>query len=170
MNALPRDACGDFEQYEVYCSSDSSGRGGSCPRILGTDDSENNGERRLPNLMRPSLVPGRSSERQRILQMMTKTKLPGPLKQQWHAVSVVARSVACPAIEALRDKRFLSDEAPPLPHPECSSPWRCKCVYLHHSDRRAIRRRATDRGRFPNPWVGKERREGLKARGRRADD
>ena len=102
--------------------------------------------------------------------MVTKPKLPGPLKQPWHAVSVLAGPMACPAIEALRDKRFLSDEAPPLPHPECSSRWRCKCIYLHYSDRRTMPRRATDRGKFPSPWIGKERREGRQAHGRRADD
>ena len=45
--------------------------------------------------------------------MVTKTKLPGPFKQSWHAVSIAAGPVACPAAEALRHKRFLSDEAPP---------------------------------------------------------
>ncbi len=39
--------------------------------------------------------------------------------------------------------------------------------YLRSSNRRARGRRATDRGRFPDPWVGKERRQG---RGRRAVD
>src|SRR6202049_1896003 len=66
--------------------------------------------------------------------MVTKTKLPGPFKQSWHAVSVAAGPVACPAAEGLRHKRFLSDEAPLLPLPECSSPWRCKCIYRHFSD------------------------------------
>lgn len=102
--------------------------------------------------------------------MVTKTKLPGPFRQPWHAVSIVARPEACPATERLRHKRFLSDEAPPLPVPECSSPWRCKCIYRHYPDRRAILRRATDRGGLPNPKVGVEMREGPQARGRRADD
>jgi hypothetical protein len=102
--------------------------------------------------------------------MVTKTKLPGPFKQPWHAVSVVGQFGACPAAEGLRDKRFLSDEAPPLPLPECSSPRLCKCIYCHYSDRRAILRRETDRGRFPRLRFGKERREGLQAHGRRADD
>ena len=99
--------------------------------------------------------------------MMTKTKLPGLVKEPWHAVSVVAGPRACPAAERLRDKRFLSDEAPRLPHPECSSSWRCKCIYRHYSDRRASSRRG---GSFPNPWLGKDRRTGPQARGRRADD
>ena len=45
--------------------------------------------------------------------MVTKTKLPGPFQQSWHAVSIAAGPVACPAAEGLRHKRFLSDEAPP---------------------------------------------------------
>jgi len=102
--------------------------------------------------------------------MVTKTKLPGPFEQSWHAVSVAAGPVACPAADGLRHKRFLSDEAPPLPLPECSSPWRCKCIYRHYSDRRATRRRDTDRSRLPSPRVGKERRERLGKRGRRTDD
>ena len=102
--------------------------------------------------------------------MGTNTKLPGTLKQPWHAVSVVGGSGACPAAQVLRDKRFLSNEAPVLPLPECSSPSLCKCVYCHYSDRRAILRRETDRGRFPRPRLGKERREGPQAHGRRAND
>src|ERR1700693_2283500 len=120
--------------------------------------------------MRPSLT--RSSWRmaKELRRMVTKTKLPGSLKQRGHAVSVVAGPVACPATVGLRHKRFLSDEAPSLPLPECSSPWRCKCIYRHFSDRRATPRRATDRGASSSPKVGNERREKLGKRGRRADD
>ena len=100
--------------------------------------------------------------------MVTKTKLPASIKQPWHAISVVVGPLACPAIEGLRDRRFLSAEAPQLPLPECSSPWRCKCIYRHFSDRRALPRRATDRGRSASPKTGEERRE--RKRGRRADD
>jgi hypothetical protein len=103
--------------------------------------------------------------------MVTKTKVLEPFKKSWHAVSIAAGPLACPAAEGLRHTRFLSDEAPPLPLPECSSPWRCKCIYRHHSDRRAtLRRRETDRSRLPTPRVGKERRERLVKRGRRKDD
>src|ERR1700687_1304351 len=97
--------------------------------------------------------------KKQLLQMVTKTKVPGPVKRSWHAVSVVGGPAACPATQGLRHKRFLSDEAPPLPLPECSAPWRCKCIYRHHSDRRAtLRRRETDRIRLPSPRLGKERR------------
>src|SRR4029453_8225808 len=101
---------------------------------------------------------------------MSMAKLSGPPKQPWHAVSVVAQSGACPAAEELRNKRFLSAEAPSLPLPHCSSPTLCKCVYSHHSDRRTTLRRETDRGRFPRPRFGEERRKEPQAHGRREDD
>ena len=99
--------------------------------------------------------------------MMAKTNAARSCKQPWHAVSVIGRAVACPATKELSDKRFLSDEAPRLPLPDCSSTWRCNCIYLHYSDRRRNPRRETDRGRFPRPRFGEERRE---CHGRRADD
>ena len=102
--------------------------------------------------------------------MVTTTNLPGTLKEPWHAVSVVAGSPACSATKGLGDKRVLSNEAPTLPLPECSWPSLCKCVYRHYSDRRAILRRETDRGRFPRPRFEKERREGPQAYGRREGD
>jgi len=100
---------------------------------------------------------------------MTKANHLAP-KEPWHAVSVVEGPRACPAAEGLRNKRFLSDEAPRLPLPDCSSPWRCKCKYRHHADRRAISRRETDRGSFSSPKFEKDRRQWLQAHGRRADD
>jgi len=70
-------------------------------------------------------------------------------------------------MEGLRNTRFSSDGATPLPIPGCSSPWRCGCIYVHYPDRRGDRRRETDRGRFLRPWFGTNRRERY---GRRADD
>ena len=103
--------------------------------------------------------------------MIFKSKISTPLKEPWHAVSVVGQSEACPASRELRDKRYLSSEAPSLPLPQCSSPSLCKCVYRHYSDRRSLTfRRETDRGQYPRPWVGKNRREGPQSHGRRADD
>ena len=90
-----------------------------------------------------------------------------PPKGPWHAVSVVEGPGACPAVKTLGPKRFLADEAPRLPLPECSSAWRCKCVYRHFSDRREGPRRATERDGLPRPRIGAERRE---TRGRRAND
>ena len=99
--------------------------------------------------------------------MGTKTRPARPFQEPWHAVKVVGKAHSCRATEGLRGKRFLSDEAPRLPLPECSSPGRCGCIYMHYSDRRRDLRRDTDRGNFPRPWFGTNRRE---RQGRRADD
>ena len=91
----------------------------------------------------------------------------GPVtKDPWHAVSLVGGPVICAVATELRGQRFLPLEAPRLPMPNCAWPLKCACVYRHHADRRAIPRRASDRGR---PWtaVVPERR-GMQ--GRRADD
>jgi len=90
-----------------------------------------------------------------------------PSKGPWHAVSVVVGPEPCPAVQRLGPKRFLGDEAPRLPLPECSSAWRCKCVYHHFSDRRGGPRRAAERDGLAAPRVGAERRQ---TRGRRASD
>ena len=101
--------------------------------------------------------------------MQTKTKPLVPGRQQWHAVSIAGKLGACAAAEALRRKRFLGTEAPKLPLADCSSPERCNCVYVHHSDRRSALRRGVDRG-MPNSRVPDERRDKLRGHGRRADD
>jgi len=111
---------------------------------------------------------GHSSVTEERPQMVVKTNTRGPLKEPWHAVSIVAGSKACPDATRLSDRRFLSREAPALPLAQCSWPSLCKCTYRHYADRRAVLRRETDRGRFPRPRFGEERREGT--HGRRADD
>jgi hypothetical protein len=88
--------------------------------------------------------------------------------QPWHAVSVVSGVERCTAASALRQKRFLSIEAPRLPLADCTMPAACQCRYQHHPDRRVGMRRETDRGGLPYPWQGPElRRNPL---GRRASD
>jgi len=105
----------------------------------------------------------------RIVGKLFKVKESGPLEAPWHAVSVVGQSEACAAAEGLRGKRYLSSEAPSLPLPQCSSPTRCKCVYRHYADRRSNTfRRETDRGQYPRPWLGEQRRDAR--HGRREDD
>ena len=53
----------------------------------------------------------------------------------YHAVSIHYRMNACEAAKQLTDKRFLSNEAPKLPLPECTAST-CQCRYGHHEDRR----------------------------------
>ncbi len=52
-----------------------------------------------------------------------------------HAVSIKMGPFPCEAVRGLREQRFLSAEAPPLPRPGCDKS-RCDCRYRHHSDRR----------------------------------
>src|SRR5258706_8214907 len=91
------------------------------------------------------------------------------VRQEWHAVSIVGKPGHCQAAEALRRKRFLSAEAPPLPLAECSSPGGCKCTYVHHSDRRVSVRRAADRG-MPSLRVPVDKRDRQRGYGRREED
>ena len=91
-----------------------------------------------------------------------------PRREPWHAVSVVAPSAACPAALALRDKRFLSGEAPRLPLSDCENPAACPCIYKHHPDRRAgPRRESEERYAVRAARLENERRAG---RGRRTTD
>ena len=86
---------------------------------------------------------------------------------EWHAVEIIAGRFACPEARALVRRRFLSREAPRLPMAECSTPWRCQCIYRHFPDRRTGARRADDRGMPGMPWLAKNRRQ---KRSRRSDD
>ncbi len=88
-------------------------------------------------------------------------------KQPWHAVSIVPRGAACELAVALRERRFLSSEAPQLPLPDCPSANKCQCVYRHYTDRRAGPRRSSDDTGFHSARSDDERRAG---RGRRGDD
>ncbi len=86
------------------------------------------------------------------------------------AVSIRTFRQGCPAAEAIKGKRFLPEEAPPLPLPECT--WaRCNCRYAHHVDRRTgnvDRRRMVGENREYPLSVGDSDPRG--GRGRRARD
>lgn len=58
----------------------------------------------------------------------------------FHAVEVRSAGGACDAARAVRGKRFLSTEAPPIPLPSCKRS-ACSCVYVHFDDRRSVQRR-----------------------------
>jgi hypothetical protein len=91
-------------------------------------------------------------------------KAPSP----YHAVTVVPGARACAAAQALRDRRFLSRQAPPLPLPGCDS-GRCQCRYEHFDDRRKGLRRAHDLAVSIDGHDDTERRDRSK-RGRRKED
>ena len=59
-----------------------------------------------------------------------------PARLPYHAVSCRSGAGNCAAVEALKDQRFLVEDAPQLPLADCTSSERCKCKYLHHQDRR----------------------------------
>lgn len=86
----------------------------------------------------------------------------------WHAVSVVTGRWACEAAQSLRNARFLSADAPPLPLAQCASRESCSCAYKHHRDRRGQPRRRDELlGIRRAGLVNNERRT---ERGRRWDD
>lgn len=54
----------------------------------------------------------------------------------FHAVSILPDQEGCSAVESIKQRRFLSDEAPGLPLWDCGA-LDCGCKYIHHADRRA---------------------------------
>lgn len=83
----------------------------------------------------------------------------------WHAVSIVSPIECCGAADAAKSHRYLSNEAPRLPLPDCGQPWKCRCVYRHHADRRATPRRASDRSGLRTPRPFDEHRSAYPRRG-----
>jgi hypothetical protein len=98
---------------------------------------------------------------------------PPPIVQRkpvssYHAVAIVPGRNACAEACALRDRRFLSREAPVLPLKGCNvSP--CDCRYEHHDDRRKGVRRARDLAISVDRYDGEDQRDRTK-RGRRKSD
>jgi len=88
--------------------------------------------------------------------------------QRFHAVTIAAGPRACAAALTLRDQRFLSRDAPPLPLKGCACA-KCECHYEHHDDRRKTGRRARDLGVSLDGYTEDEKRGGAK-RGRRKAD
>ena len=87
----------------------------------------------------------------------------------YHAVSIAPGAKACESARVLKDKRFLSSEAPSLPLADCTAQ-ACECRYRHHPDRRSDEpRREADIGiiSMDGNWQGVERR---RQRGRRRGD
>ena len=74
--------------------------------------------------------PRKSAARQKV--RAKKSAAASLQKGAYHAVSCVGN---CRHLEPYKGKRYLTDEAPPLPVPECTSS-NCKCRYVHYDDRR----------------------------------
>lgn len=90
---------------------------------------------------------------------------PRKASKPYHAVCVVPGERACPAVEELRGRRYLSREAPILPLKKCNAA-SCSCRYGHFEDRRNGQRRARDFGVSIDAYDGPEHRAKSK-RGRR---
>jgi len=93
----------------------------------------------------------------------------------FHAVSIQPAENACPAVESIKVQRFLSEEAPGLPLPDCNAV-DCSCKYVHYADRRSgTRNRRLGLTEEPGEsefWSLRDRRgaAGSDAVGRRQDD
>jgi hypothetical protein len=73
------------------------------------------------------------------------------------AIETPRGAKACPAVARIAGERYLSEDAPALPLPDCETPHECRCVYQHFIDRRTDRRREADEG-LPNRYVDTDRR------------
>ena len=88
------------------------------------------------------------------------------------AVSIRCGEGACAAAKALRDRRFLPDEAPITPLADCDAA-HCGCRYVHYADRRS---RDDDRRAIPAAEAdvyastGNPERRSMRPPGRRAAD
>lgn len=83
-------------------------------------------------------------------------------KKDFHAVSIQICPQACAAAKQLRDKRFLSSQAPMLPLSDCNVK-DCKCKFVHHQDRRSHEDRRFPSVTMQNVFADKENRENTKS-------
>ncbi|MCB1894699.1 MAG: hypothetical protein H6945_04080 [Zoogloeaceae bacterium] len=101
----------------------------------------------------------------------TLAKAPQPERMSqfpYRCVSVVGGPNACSAVELVRGRRYLPDQAPPLPLPGCTASV-CECTYRHHRDRRS-RDRRNEWDPRQHAWNHDNSERRKKKRGRRHDD
>jgi hypothetical protein len=81
-------------------------------------------------------------------------------RSNWHAVAIRPKGInSCDAVQACRNTRFLSTDAPRLALPECTNSDTGSCGYKHHADRRGSVRRAEERdGLRRSSEIGQNRR------------
>lgn len=81
----------------------------------------------------------------------------------YHAVSIIPGDIACNAVKALQNRRYLANEAIKLPLEKCDAVM-CHCIYQHHADRRSGRDRrypsitSNNLGSIPEHRSGSDRR------------
>jgi hypothetical protein len=90
----------------------------------------------------------------------------------WHAVGIATGQPCCRAAVVLRNSRYLSHQAPPLPLMGCTQPKSCVCKYKHYSDRRRGPRRNAERFQttLSRHVVSASLQERRTSKGRRATD
>ena len=72
----------------------------------------------------------------------------------FHAVTIEFQEDACEAARSMAGRRYLSEDAPKLPLPECDAA-DCKCRFVHHDDRRGKQDRRGSPGTLgPNDETG----------------
>ena len=91
---------------------------------------------------------------------------------KYHAVSIQFPSNACDAAREIAGKRYLSNEAPSIPLPDCDGR-ACTCTFIHYDDRRTGKDRRSPFtpagfGSSTGSWET-ERREGRDRRGGKID-
>ena len=93
--------------------------------------------------------------------------MPSPSK--FPAVTIFTGSNCCPAVSALKDRKILAKNAPPLPMPDCTIPDACRCRFRKYVDRRDDEQgRRFGYGQASGVWyAGGQRR---KSPGRREKD
>ncbi len=81
------------------------------------------------------------------LRKKKKRPLSGAPRHIFHGVGVTSgESMQCQSARSIAGKRFLSEEAPPLPLAACTNRQGCACRYQHFDDRRTDFRRESDEG------------------------
>jgi len=55
---------------------------------------------------------------------------------RFHAISIKFEDSACERAKAFSSRRFLAEDSPRIPLPQCR-PEDCHCTYVHHEDRRS---------------------------------
>jgi hypothetical protein len=100
-----------------------------------------------------------------------RTARPGKPDKEYHAVAIRLGRQTCPAVRELSGQRFLADEAPRIPLPECEIAAECECSFVHYDDRRTGRdRRSPFRSGGISAGTGEHEKERRSGGERRHDD
>jgi hypothetical protein len=99
----------------------------------------------------------------------TQNKPPPARERSYFGASLDPGPDACDAAMALSGKRYLANEVPKLPLPECDAAT-CKCQIVPHSDRRAGHDRRDSFSAYGDHQPELDQTWRTRKRGRRKDD